>query len=662
MNYRRGEERLLGVAVPLAALRSAGGWRVGEYPDLAAFGALCAASGVGLVQLLPVNDTGGQSSPYFALSAFALHPLYLRARDLPEAPSAPAALAELDAFAAAAAPGERFPYQAALDAKDRCLRAIYAAAAARLDIDPAMDEFVAGRPWLKAYAVYKGLKARFDQRGWREWPELRDPTPEGLERLWADPARRAEHRYHVWVQLRCAEQFARAAGALRELGVELLGDLPIMMNEDSADVWADRRSFRPELRAGSPPDAGSPDGQNWGFPIYDWESMAQDGYRFWKERIREADRYYSAYRIDHVLGFFRIWALPEREESGYLGRFLPGVPLSRDELSAAGFSDERLRWLSRPHVSGYELADELRAIGATEDEVALAFGSALERIGDQDLYLFKPAIRGERDLRLPGLSPRAAEALMRRWRDRALVPIDEAGYGATPRMRASRAWASLSEGERAALEGLFAKAGARESGLWLEQGRRLLGMLKAESAMLPCAEDLGSIPPGVPEELERLGMLGLRIPRWTRHWERPGQPYLRPDEYPELSVCTPSVHDTSTLRGWWELEEGREGFAEAYCPGIRPAARGLSADDEYALLRALAGARSRLYVLQLQDLLDIGPAYRSADPERDRVNVPGAVADFNWTWRMGPSIEALGADEAWVERLRGVAEARRRST
>lgn len=660
MQYRRGEERLLGVAVPLAALRCAGGWRVGEYPDLAAFGALCAAAGVGLVQLLPVNDTGGQSSPYFALSAFALHPLYLRARDLPEAALAPAALAELDAFAAAAAPGERFPYQAALDAKDRCLRSIYAAAATRLDADPAIDEFVASRPWLKAYAAYKGLKARFDQRSWREWPELRDPTPDELERLWAAPERRAEHRYQVWVQLRCAEQFGRASAALRELGVELLGDLPIMMNEDSADVWADRGSFRLELRAGSPPDAGSPDGQNWGFPIYDWERMAEDGYRFWKERIREADRYYSSYRIDHVLGFFRIWALPEREESGYLGRFLPGMTLSRAELAAAGFSDERLRWLSQPHVSGFELADELRAAGASEPELAVAFSQALDRLGDQDLYLFKTGIRGERDLRLPGLTPPAAEALKRRWRDRALVPLGEAGYVAAPRMRSSRAWAALSDGERAALEALLAEAGGRESALWLAQGRRLLGMLKAESDMLPCAEDLGSIPPGVPEELARLGMLGLRIPRWTRHWDRPGQPYLRLDEYPELSVCTPSVHDTSTLRGWWELEGGREGFAEAYCPGILPAARELTADDEYALLRALAGARSRLYVLQLQDLLDIGEAYRSADPERDRVNVPGAVADFNWTWRMGPSIEDLNADAAWIDRLRGVAEARRR--
>lgn len=249
---------------------------------------------------------------------------------------------------------------------------------------------------------------------------------------------------------------------------------------------------------------------------------------------------------------------------------------------------------------------------------------------------------------------------MRRWRDRALVPLGEAGYVAAPRMRASRAWASLSDGERASLERSLSDAGRRESAQWLEQGRRLLGMLKAESSMLPCAEDLGSIPPGVPEELTRLGMLGLRIPRWTRHWDRTGQPYLRLDEYPELSVCTPSVHDTSTLRGWWELEGGREGFAEAYCPGILPAARELSADDGYALLRALAGARSRLYVLQLQDLLDIGEAYRSPDPERDRVNVPGAVADFNWTWRMGPAIEALSADAAWIDRVRGVAEARRR--
>jgi 4-alpha-glucanotransferase len=646
MTYLHGDKRLCGVALPLAALRSAGGWRVGEYPDLVEFSALCADAGIGLIQLLPLNDTGGQSSPYFALSAFALHPLYLRVRDLPEAGLAPEALKALESFALKAKPGERFPYQQALDAKLAALRAVYDAAAGLLKNDTAIDAFIAEHPWVKGYAVYKRLKSANRERSWQEWSDYRDPSAKDIETLWNDPGLSLDHRFQVWIQLRCAEQFSAASRALAARGIELLGDLPILMNEDSADVWADRLSFRLDLRAGSPPDGGSPLGQNWGFPIYDWERMAKDGYAFWKNRLREADAYYSSYRIDHVLGFFRLWALPEREESGYMGRFLPGLTMSAGELNSLGFSDERVRWLSEPHIGG----DELKAYSGWE--------GVLDRIGDEELYLFKRSVRGERDISAAGLEAPLAERLKERWRDRTLVPLADGRYVPSWRYSSTRAWASLSDHERELLGGRFGRMRAEDQRGWLEQGRLLLGMLKAESAMLPCAEDLGSIPPGVPETLAELGMLGLRLPRWTRLWEQAGQPYVALERYPELSVCTPSVHDTSTLRGWWELEDGREGFAAAYCPTLSATGPSLSAEGQYTLLKALAGAASRLYVLQLQDLLDMDERYRSADPVQDRVNVPGAVADFNWTWRMGPSVQDLAANGAWLDALRGLVKAR----
>ncbi len=646
MNYLHGDKRLCGVALPLSALRSEGGWRVGEYPDLVDFGSLCAAAGIGLIQLLPLNDTGGQSSPYFALSAFALHPLYLRVSQLPEASLAPDAQKDLERFSSEAKPGERFPYQAALDAKLAALRAVYDAAAASLKNDPSLDAFIATHPWVRGYAVYKRLKAANQERSWQEWSEYRNPSAEDIDTLWGDPGLLLDHRFQVWIQLRCAEQFSAAARAVAAKGIELLGDLPILMNEDSADVWADRLSFRLDLRAGSPPDGGSPLGQNWGFPVYEWEHMAKNGYAFWKTRLREADAYYSSYRIDHVLGFFRLWTLPEREETGCLGRFMPGLSIGRGELSGLGFPDERIRWLSEPHISG----DELRGYFGWE--------RVLDRIGDEELYLFKRAIRGERDISAAGLEPALADKLKERWRDRALVPLPEGGFAPAWRYSSTRAWASLSDHEKGVLGERFSRMRALDERSWLEQGRLLLGMLKAESTMLPCAEDLGSIPPGVPEALVELGMLGLRLPRWTRHWDHEGQPYVALESYPELSVCTPSVHDTSTLRGWWELEDGREGLAAAYCPALSATGPHLSAENQYTLLKALAGAASRLFVLQAQDLLDMDERYRSADPSLDRVNVPGAVAEFNWTWRMGPTIEALSANGPWLDKLRGLVKAR----
>ncbi len=668
MNYRSTATRSTGIAIPLGALRTAGGWVVGEYPDLTGLAGLCSKAGLSLVQLLPVNDSGGQSSPYSALSAFALHPLYLRLADLPEAARCPGVLADFERASAALRDVARYPYAAALAVKLAALRAIHDANREAIAADRSVDAFIEENDWVKPYAVYKRLKAANAEASWRAWPEYRDPGPAGIQALWEDPAARDEQRFHAWTQMRCAGQFGKASGELARAGITLLGDLPILMNEDSADVWAERGNFRLESRAGAPPDMFAEFGQNWGFPIYDWEAMAADGHSFWRRRIAQADRYYSAYRIDHVLGFFRIWALPERESSGYLGRFLPGLTLSRAELAGLGFDAGRLRWISEPHIPTADLYDAAHDVPDSSGAVLSAMSLALDRIGTEELFLFKRSIRGERDLEELELPAPVREFLLARWRDRVLVPVRVAGDGSPDgaaaeyvpawRPESARAWSTLSGAEQRALRALFDSRRQEEQALWLERGRELLGTLKGFSSMLPCAEDLGAVPPGVPETLQDLGMLGLRIPRWTRYWDRPGSPFIPLREFPELSVCTPSVHDTSTLRGWWEKEGGREGFAAAYCPGLKPVPAALDPASALVVLRALAAAASRLFVLQAQDLLDLSPAWRSADPSEDRVNVPGAVDDFNWTWRMRPSVEDLVADADWLRMVRTVAESR----
>ena len=355
MKYLAGERRLMGTAIPLASIKTRKGWRVGEYPDLLALGALCGKAGLRVLQLLPVNDTGGQSSPYFALSAFALHPLYLRVQDLTEASKSPEAIATLENFAAQAKPGERFPYREAVEVKDKALRAVFDASITTIMADPELAAFIEENPWVRTYALFKHLKQANDQKAWMDWQTARDPDTKDLVAMWANPATAKERMYHAWVQMHCARQFTKAANALAADGLVLLGDIPILMNVDSADVWAHRSWFNLDMRAGAPPDMFAELGQNWGFPTYNWQALEQDGHAFWLNRIHEADRYYSAFRIDHVLGFFRIWALHERDESGYLGRFMPGSSLTREELHNNGFSDERLRWLSQPHLRGEQI-------------------------------------------------------------------------------------------------------------------------------------------------------------------------------------------------------------------------------------------------------------------------------------------------------------------
>jgi 4-alpha-glucanotransferase len=652
MKYTAGNRRLMGTAIPLASIKTSKSWRVGEFPDLVPFGAMCRKAGLTVLQLLPVNDTGGQSSPYFALSAFALHPLYLRVQDLPEAAKAPKALAALQAFTAKATPGERFPYDEAVAAKDRALRMVFDASAETIMADAGLAAFVEENPWVKPYALFKHLKEANNQKAWMDWPAERDPDTARMAELWADPATAQERLYHTWVQMHCARQFAAAAKTLASDGIVLLGDIPILMNVDSADVWADRRWFNLDMRAGAPPDMFSELGQNWGFPTYNWQTLEEDGHTFWLNRIREADRYYSAFRIDHVLGFFRIWALHEREESGYLGRFMPGASLGREELHNNGFSDERIRWLSQPHIRG----EKVRNAGGNLDKAA----RSLEQVGNEDLYLFGPGIHGEKDIRSLGLDAATESFLLQAWRDRVLLPIQDDRFVSTWRFRDASAWHSLSDQERGTLERLVSGKQAEEQAIWEQHGRSLLAMLAKASGMLPCAEDLGAVPPCVPRVMAELGVPGLRIPRWTRDWDSPGQPYIALAEYPELSVCTPSVHDTSTLRGWWENEGERQGFAAAFCPEHQATGK-FDPHTARSVLSTLATAASRLFVLQLQDLLDLSDTYRSEDPAKDRINVPGIVDGYNWTWRMATDAETLQKDQTWLAAVRSVAESGQRS-
>lgn len=645
------ETRKSGIVVPLGALRTSRSCGVGEYPDLPVLGELCSLCGLSFIQLLPVNDTGFQSSPYSALSAFALHPLYLRVRDLPEAG---AFRADTEALAARFEGPGRFPYPGILSAKMDLLRRIFDASAPAIRKDPALAAWIEDSPWVRDYSVFLGLKEEHGGKSWKDWPSRRDPAAGEIEALWEEPGRRDSLLFHAWVQMRCEEQFRSASRALADRGIALKGDLPILMNDDSADVWAHRPWFRTDRIAGAPPDMFSELGQNWGFPIYDWDALAREGYSFWIERLRRAAKFYGAYRIDHVLGFFRIWSLPEREETGYMGFFEPSRPILRAELTAAGFSDDRIRWISEPHVreaalveaSGRDSASGAAASAGTAEGIAARAAEALlDRIGSEPLFLFKRTVRGEKDIRAAGL-PEAAEGfLLSAWRDRVLIPLGPDSFAPAWRHYGASAWPTLSEAERSELSERIRTKAAESERDWEEHGRRLLSVLKAAADMLPCAEDLGAVPPCVPKVLAELGILGLRIPRWTRLWDEPGRPYVEPEAYPRLTVCAPSVHDTSTLRDWWEHEAGPEDRRAAYG---QDAPKPWSPEVGARVLSRFAGGASALLVVQLQDLLDLSPAYASGDSRSDRINVPGTIAGTNWTWRMPVTLEDLAADRDWI--------------
>ena len=656
MKYPHGTSRINGVLVPLAALRSELSCGCGEFADLPALGAWCAETGQRIVQLLPVNDTGSQSSPYSALSAFALHPIYVRISDLPEyAQLASHARAEVDAGLEELrhqqeAPA-RFDYEAVLGAKEQLLRRIYDEQQESILTDRSLSAFLRSNAWVKAYAIFRTLKGAQDGLPWTAWGEHREMDQAGIERLWKRTAMKGETRFHLWLQMRLAEQFGAAATALGEQGVALKGDIPILMNEDSVDAWLERDIFRPELRAGAPPDMFTALGQNWGFPIYNWERLAERDYDWWKDRLQQAARYYHAYRIDHVLGFFRIWAIPSGNWSGIPGFFWPQHGIAREELHENGFDDGRIRWLSEPHMGGPALRDVL---GSSFDSLN---ESVLLQLPGEDLFNFAPEVSGEQQISDLDLPQEQRDWLLEQWRDRVLLELPDGRLAPTWTFRDCSRYQTLIDSEKDRFEGLVAARGADSNELWADHGRRILTIMRDSTSMLPCAEDLGVVPNAVPRVLGSLGILGLVIPRWAHYWDQPGQPLIPFHEYAELSVCAPSVHDTSTMRGWWEQEDGRDQLWR-HIGMDEPAPQHFDPASARAVYRAMLKAPSRIVVFQLQDLLALAPETLHSNPDQERVNIPGSYNSFNWTWRMPITLEQLRSQATLNAEVSGLSEIR----
>ena len=642
--------RLLGTVVPVGALRGSKAAAVGEFPDLGEFALLCKKMKIGLIQLLPVNDTGYDSSPYSSLTAFALHPLYLRIGDLPEAKGFENETAAINSEFGGKT---RFPYQEVLKAKMDLLRVIYAANESTIEKDAdkkgELGAWIEKNPWVKPYAVYRRLKDANSQKSWKDWVDHREVSAEDIAALGQDAKHRREQLFWAWLQAALDKQFSAAAKAVADAGIMLEGDLPILMNDDSCDVWAHPEIFIRDLSAGAPPDMYSPKGQNWGFPLYNWDAQEKDNYAWWRHRLAIAGKYYQAYRIDHVLGFFRIWAASLFDNTSALGRYVPYTPVTSADLKKLGFDKGRVRWVSQPHIPTGELMDVLRQnLGDGEIEAAakILFEKVLDRIGDEELWLFKKKIRGEKDIDALELHPSVCAYLCDAWHNRIFSEYDKGEFAPVWYYKDSRAYHSLSEEEKTNVEALVQKHMAKSEKIWEDHGKNLLSVLVKSSPMLPCAEDLGAVPPCVPKVLTKLNILGLRVVRWHRNWDAEGQPYVPFEEYPELSVCTPAVHDSSTVREWWEVEANQEQFSGFL--GFPSLPRVYNPGTAKIILAKTASACSRLRVFQIQDLLHLSSKWYSQNPASERINVPGTCNDFNWTYRLPASIDEIGKDNDLV--------------
>lgn len=591
-----------GIAVPLFSLRSVRDWGVGEFRDIGLLSEWAAAAGMSVIQLLPVNDTSvtgtwRDSYPYNPLSCFALHPLYVCCADAAEMcrQVCTAAQAErIDTLLAELSPrGEELnalpevDYEAAMALKENFLRRIYDICGYDVVASAECRGFaMANAEWLVPYTVFRVLREEHGDGDRTLWGPLEHYDRVEAERYAA--LHRRETEYHSFVQYVLDSQLRRARDYAHSLGVALKGDIPIGVAPTGADAWQSPELFNLGMSAGAPPDAFAAEGQNWGFPTYDWQHMAADGYGWWRRRLRKMGKYFDAYRLDHILGFFRIWEVPRNAASALLGHFNPQLPMSRSEIEGYGFP-------------------------------------------------FEPRLHAACDLS-------SADVLF--------LAADGCGEGYFPRIGGcdTAAFRALDEADREAYRRLHDDFYyRRHDALWRGSALRKLPVLTAASQMLACGEDLGMIPACVPEVMADEMILSLEIERMPK---QAGVAFADPSRYPYLSVAATSTHDMPTLRGWWreDVEAARCYYRDVlHCGGGAP--RDCTAEIARRIVERHMRSASMLAVLPLQDWLAIDSALRSDDPDAERINVP-AITPYYWRYRVHLTLERLLAEDGFTDAVR----------
>ena len=411
--------------------------------------------------------------------------------------------------------------------------------------------------------------------------------------------------------------------------------------------------FNVNAQAGAPPDDFSATGQNWGFPTYNWEIMAQDDYRWWKQRFGHMARYFDAYRIDHVLGFFRIWEIPSHSVQGLLGQFTPALPMDAQEIRSYGlvFQDSFLK----PHISEQYLAEKFADLSS---EVRKRFLVPAEN----GLFSLKPEFDTQRKVEAEFLgktdekSNRLREGLYALISNVLFVQDTKDPYKYHPRISALQdgAFRALSPEDKEAFTRLYNDYFfRRHNEFWKTEALKKLPALTQSTRLLCCAEDLGMIPACVPDVMGELQMLSLEIQRMPK---RLGETFADTKNYPYLSVATPSTHDMSVVRGWWkETPSLTQQFWQNTLghTGQAPAeADGKTCEQ---IVRLHLESPSMLALLSFQDWTSMDEELRAPDPDKERINVPANPRHY-WRYRMHLTLEDLLDRKLFNKKVRQLLE------
>lgn len=652
--------RMTGIAIPLGAIYTKKNTVIGEFTVLPDFAKFCKKAGIEIIQLLPVNDTGTQSSPYSGLSAFALHPIYIDIAKLPEfedvSKDKDFEKKYKDFIKKFPYDGKtRYDYDGILNAKDELLRTIYATTTIAKSAMPSeeLTKWIKKNPWIVNYAVYKNLKHKYMQATWKSWKKQdQEVSEKEIKNRWNKDADKKEHLFYAWTQMRAAEQFKKACDAVKKEGIIIKGDMPILMNEDSCDAWALPGIFNQNLRAGSPVDGENPTGQNWGFPTYNWEEMNKDGFAWWKNRFRKMAEYFDAYRIDHILGFFRIWQIPMDAVHGLLGTFNPAMPFSADEMRNSYDFWINPEVQTKPYIMDYFLGD---FFGEYTEEAKNKF---LEQMND-GRYRLKEFVDTQRKVEAY-FAAQLENEKNERLRDGLYGLIDDVLFIEDaelkghyhPRISAqfTYSYRSLTDYERWCFDRLYNDFFYhRHNDFWYGKAMWKLPPLINATDMLVCGEDLGMIPDCVASVMSGQKILSLEIQRMPKD---PKQEFGNPYIYPYMCVCTTSTHDMSGIRAWWE--EDREKTQHFYNNVLQQWGEAPQFAEPWICDKIVCdhlNSPAILTILPLQDWLSVSGDLRRENPQEEQINVPANPFHY-WRYRMHLTLEELLDQKVFNESIK----------
>lgn len=632
--------KFAGCAIPLFSLRSSGNYGIGDIASLKLLIQWCASNSLNVIQLLPINDTTlthtwRDSYPYNAISIYAIHPLYMDLKSLGEI-SNYAIRKRLNGEASMLNSLSEIDYERVDKLKWSYMRVYFAEHGETIIKDQDfINWFKDNMWWVEPYAYFSALREYFDTPDSAQWGEYKRFNLSKLRRKSREDAKfNTESTLHIFIQYYLHKQLSEARAEAREAGVVLKGDIPIGINRKGVDSWTTPELFNMGEQTGAPPDDFSDDGQNWGFPTYNWQQMEKDGYKWWKNRFRMMSKYFDAYRIDHLLGFFRIWSIPTSAKSALLGYFSPATPLTADEIEEYGFEFTKER-CSTPYIDEHLLKELFNT----------SYAKVIERYfnydEEYDSFTFKSEYDTQSKIAESDCSILYRDRLLQLHNNTLFVVQDGVPDLYHPAINGAKTYSYkiLSEEQKRAYDTLHHNYfWVRHNDFWRDNALKLLPEIIDATPMLCCVEDLGMIPPSVPEVINELQLISLEVERMPKEVNRE---FGDSSRYPYYSVATTSSHDTSTLRMWWEEEhEAAKRYYRDILGATDEAPKELTPQIAEKIIANMLNSPSILVILPLQDWFAIDESSRRRIYDKERINTPSNIDNY-WRYRIHISLERL---------------------